>query len=258
MLFVADLHLGFEAEWSRKGLDTRVPNWSFKVIDRLKADVKETIPNHLIILGDLEHSFTHFKKDKQNKNGIWVSNRWLKEKVLSYFIEQIVEINGLKISLIRGNQDTSFAKSLEHQIEIVPHKETSLFGQIGVFHGHKNPSSSVLFSSELILGHVHPSIELIDKMKIRHKFPVFAKLTPTREEVFQIFNFQLDLEEVGLIDQIPITILPAYNHFLGGFGLNKRRRKKTFPVLWKLITHPKLRIQLTNGIDLGVLEDLIP
>ncbi|UCG90357.1 MAG: metallophosphoesterase [Candidatus Heimdallarchaeota archaeon] len=257
ILLVADLHLGFEAEWSRKGLETREPTWSYKVINRLKKDIKETHPDQLIILGDIEHSFAHFKGPEANKNGIWVSNRWLREKALSYFMEQIVEVHDLKISLVRGNQDTSFVKSLNQRVEIFPQKEASLFGQLGVFHGHMKPSEIVLISSEMMLGHVHPSIDLVDELKIHHKFPVFAKLTVTREEVFQIFNYQFEFEEIGLIEQVPITILPAYNFYLSGFTLNQSRKKKTFPVLWNLIRHPKLRIQLTNGIELGKLEDLI-
>ncbi len=256
IFLIADLHLGFEAEWAHKGLDIREPNWSFEVIDQLKNDIKKTLPDRLIILGDLEHSFTHFKSPGRNKDGIWVSNKWLRDNALSYFMEQIVKIDGLKVNLIRGNQDTSFTKSLQLQDEIFTQKEASLFNQLGVFHGHTKPSEIVLFSSEIMLGHVHPAIELIDELKIRHKFPVFAKLIVSREEVFQIFDFQLELEEIGLIDQIPITILPTYNKFMSGFVLNRPRRKKTFPVLWNLIRQPKLRIQLTNGIDLGVLEDL--
>lgn len=258
LLLVADLHLGFEAEWSHKGLDIREPNWSIEVINRLKKDIEETHPDHLILLGDIEHSFAHFKRSKNNQNRTWVSSKWLREKALSYFMEQIVKINGLKTSLIRGNQDTSVIKSLSQQVEIYPQKEASLSNQLGVFHGHKKPSETVLFSSEIMLGHVHPAIELVDELKIHHKFPVFAKLTVTREEVFQLFDYQFELEEIGLVEQVPITILPAYNFYLNGFTLNQSQRQKIFPVLWNLIRHPKLKIQLTNGIDLGELEDLTP
>ena len=259
ILIVADRHLGFEAEWSRKGLDTREPDWSYKVIDRLKNDIKETSPDHILILGDLEHSFLHFKGSARTKDDIWVSNKWLREKTVQYFIEQIVETSKLKVSLIRGNQDTSFVKILDQQVEILPKKAAVLFDHLGVFHGHMKPTEDILFSSEIVLGHVHPAIELIDELKIRHKFPVFAKLTVSREELFKIFDFEIELEETGLIDQVSITILPAYNHFLPGFTLNQSRRKKSkyqsYSVLWKMIKHPELRVQLTNGVDLGILED---
>jgi len=256
VMIVADLHLGFEAEWSDKGLDTSEPHWSYKIIDQLKNDILETNPDQLLILGDLEHSFIHFKASVKDKKNIWVANKWLKEKTLYYFTEQIIEIDGLKVSLIRGNQDTSFLKSLKELVKIYS-QGTFLYDQLGVWHGHTKPNAHVLFSSEIMLGHVHPAIELVDELKIQHKYPVFAKLTVTREELFHIFDFQAESEEIGLIDEVSITILPAYNKFLGGFTLNQREKKyQSYPVLWQLMRHPKLRIQLTNGIDLGLLGDL--
>lgn len=259
ILLVADLHLGFEAEWANKGLEARKPEWSFEIIDQLKKDIEETLADQLMILGDLEHSFTHFRSLKTKKDGPWVSNKWLREKALFYFIEHVIGIEGLKVSLIRGNQDTSVVKTLQDQIEIHPQKEVSLFNQLGIFHGHMNPGKNVLFSSEIMLGHVHPAIEVIDELKLRHRYPVFAKLTISREEVLNIFNFQSEHEENSLDDQISLTILPAYSRYSSGFVLNQVQRdeeNQPFSVLRNLIRHPKLRIQLTNGIDLGYLKDL--
>lgn len=256
IMIVADLHLGFEAEWSDKGLDTYEPHWSYKIIDQLKNDILETNSDQLLVLGDLEHSFIHFKGFVKDKQNLWVSNKWLREKTLNYFMEQIIEINGLKVSLIRGNQDTSVLKTLKELVKIYS-QGVSLYDQLGVWHGHTRPNAHVLLSSEIMLGHVHPAIELIDELKIQHKYPVFAKLTVTRKELFHIFNFQAEPEEISLIDEVSITILPAYNKFLGGFTLNQREKKyQSYPVLWQLMRHPKLRIQLTNGVDLGLLVDL--
>ena len=78
--------------------------------------------------------------------------------------------------------------------------------------------------------------------------------------IFKIFKFDLELEEIGLVDMVQITILPAYNNFLSGFALNKkgqnRSKGSSFPVVNKLIQHPKLELQMTNGVVLGFLEDL--
>ncbi|MFW9903007.1 MAG: hypothetical protein ACFFFH_01625 [Candidatus Thorarchaeota archaeon] len=259
ILLVADLHLGFEAEWIKRGLEAKKPEWSFKIIDQLKNDLEETLADQLIILGDLEHSFIHFRSMKGNKDGPWVSNKWLREKALTYFTEQVIGIEGLKVRLIRGNQDTSVVKSLQNQKELNIEKEASLFNQLGVFHGHKNPGKQVLLSSEIVLGHVHPSIVVIDELSLRHRYPVFAKLAITREEVFNIFNCPIEHGENSLNHQVTITILPAYNTFLSGFVLNEAQRdeeSQPFSLLKNLIQHPKLRILLTNGIDLGYLEDL--
>lgn len=259
ILLVADLHLGFEAEWVKRGLETKKPEWSFEIIDQLKRDLEETLADQLIILGDLEHSFIHFRSMKRDKNGPWVSNKWLREKALNYFIKQVVGIEGLRVCLIRGNQDTSVVKTLKYQKELNVEKEASLYNQLGVFHGHKNPGKRVLLSSEIVLGHIHPSIEVIDELSLHHRYPVFAKLTITREEVFNVFNIPIENGKISLSDQITLTILPAYNTYLSGFVLNaaqKDEESQPFSVLRKIIQHPKLRILLTNGIDLGYLEDL--
>ncbi|MFX1506221.1 MAG: hypothetical protein ACFFDC_08895 [Promethearchaeota archaeon] len=259
ILLVADLHLGFEAEWVKRGLEAKKPEWSIEIIDQLKRDLEETLADQLIILGDLEHSFIHFRSMKRDKNGPWVSNKWLREKALNYFIKQVVGIEGLRVCLIRGNQDTSVVKTLNYQKELNVKKEATLYNQLGVFHGHKNPGKRVLFSSEIVLGHIHPSIEVIDELSLRHRYPVFAKLTITRKEVFNVFNIPIEKGEISLSDQITLTILPAYNTYLSGFVLNaaqKDEESQPFSVLRKIIQHPKLRILLTNGIDLGYLGDL--
>ena len=259
ILLVADLHLGFEAEWAKKGLETRKPEWSFKIIDQLKKDIEETLADQLIILGDLEHSFIHFRSLQRNGDGPWVSNKWLREKALSYFMQEVVGTKGLKVSLIRGNQDTSIMKSVRNQIELNVEKETSLFNRLGVFHGHRNPGKEILYSSEIVLGHVHPSIEIIDELSLRHRYPVFAKLTISRKEVLDLFNIQIEHDEINLSDQVSLTILPAYNNFLSGYVLNQAKtdeESQPFSVLKNMIQHPKLRVQLTNGIDLGYIKDL--
>ena len=67
---------------------------------------------------------------------MYVSNKWLREKALSYFMREVVGIEGLKVSLIRGNQDTSIIKTTGNQIELEVEKEASLFNRLGIFHGH--------------------------------------------------------------------------------------------------------------------------
>lgn len=258
ILFVSDLHLGFEDEWFRHGLKTREPSWSFEIVDRLSNDIGKTKPDRVFFLGDIEHSFSH---SRRSKDEVWVSNQWLKKKIESYLLEQIFSIDGVEFYLIRGNQDTSFIKALERVVTIIPARGVSLFkNQLGIIHGNVKPAAEVILASEIILGHVHPAIELVDDLNVKYRLPIFAKLKIPREEVFLIFKFSIELEEIGLIDKVPITILPAYNHFLSGFVLNKKQQKKprgySFPVVNKIIHHPKLEIQMTNGVVLGYLEDL--
>jgi metallophosphoesterase superfamily enzyme len=258
IMLVSDLHLGFEGEWVRHGLKTRELSWSFEIIDRLRNDIRNTNAECIFFLGDIEHSFGHYKGSRDE---VWVSDQWQNERIESYLLKQIFSIDGVEFHLIRGNQDTSLIKSLEKYSTIIPSKGIALFkNQLGITHGNVYPTAEVILASEIVLGHVHPAIELVDELNVKYRLPVFAKLKIPREEAFRIFKFDLELEEIGLVDLVQITILPTYNNFLSGFALNKKQQNKSressFPVVNTLIQHPKLELQMTNGVVLGFLEDL--
>jgi hypothetical protein len=63
-----------------------------------------------------------------------------------------------------------------------------------------------------------------------------------------------------MIDSLPINILPAYNPYIPGYLLNKieggRKLHKNYPAIRKILRHPDLQVQMTDGIDLGLLTDL--
>ncbi|MHA1978039.1 MAG: hypothetical protein ACW98I_14120 [Candidatus Hodarchaeales archaeon] len=238
VLLVADLHLGFDVEWFGRGLWTKKPNWSLEIINDLRKDILKLRPSHLIICGDLEHQF-RLRKPEEGEN----SEIHLSEEVRNSILNEF------------------FYEELEDSCLILPSEGKSLFNnQLGVFHGHLPPYKEVVFASEIILGHLHPEIEIQDDLQIRHKFPVFLKLQIPREDLFSLFHFPFELEEIGMIDTVPITILPTYNHFLTGYVMNivggGKKRHKLFPVLRSLLHHPNAQIQMTDGIDLGLLSDI--
>lgn len=263
LLLVADLHLGFDIGLSSR-FDTREPRWSYEIIDNLKMDIETTKPEYLIVLGDLEHTFIHQKSSEKNTEKKDELFKERKEKIFAYFENQIINIDGLEILLISGEHDTSILDYLGSSIQSYTAEGTTLVeNQLGVFHGNRNPKELLLLSSEIIIGHVHPTIEFIDELKLSHKLPVFAKLTQTREELFKLFRFKIDLDEFldfSLIDLVPIIILPSYNSYLPGFLLNKPKgiqaKTKAFPELKRIIKNPKLTIRMTDGVEIGFLEDL--
>lgn len=261
VLLVSDLHLGIELEWYRSGLDISNPQWSFEIIRNLKKDILEIKPTHVLIVGDLEHSFRHFRKGvKKTVQKVWVSGKRTKEKILDYFTSQILSIEGLTIGLIRGNQDTEYYAALKSQIINYPSSGVLLFdNQLGVFHGNIKPSEDLLKANEIVLGHVHPAIELKDELNIKYKFPVFARLNITKKELSTLIGGKYKLSDIGE-HNVTITILPAYNRFFGGFSLNKsgsdKEKNNSYPVLKNILSHPKLEVQLTDGVYLGRVSDL--
>jgi len=261
VLLVSDLHLGIELEWHQSGLDISNPQWSFEIIRTLKKDILEVKPTHVLIVGDLEHSFRHFRMGSKKKvQKIWVSGKRTKEKILEYFNTQILSIEGLTIGLIRGNQDIEYYETLKAQIINYPGSGVLLFdNKLGVFHGNIKPSEELLKAREIVLGHVHPAIELKDDLNVKYKLPVFAKLNISKAEFSTLFGLEYKL--TGVVEEnITITILPAYNRFFGGFSLNKigseNEKNNSYPVLKNILDHPKLEVQLTDGVYLGRVSDL--
>jgi len=258
VLFISDLHLGFEIEWVGRGLKTSIPNWSIEILNTLRNEIMKLKPSHLVICGDFEHHFSLRQKGKK-KVSILIPES-MRERITQTFNSKILSIPDLEIMFVCGEHDIFLYQEFKEKCEVVSSSGTHLFNHIGVFHGDQQPFKEIVFSSEIFLGHVHPTITLKDDLQVQHKFPVFTKLSLPREDIFSLFNFPFELEEVGMIDSLPINILPAYNPYIPGYLLNKidggRKLHKDYPVIRQILRHPELQIQLTDGIDLGLLLDL--
>ncbi|MEK6875434.1 MAG: metallophosphoesterase [Nanoarchaeota archaeon] len=147
ILAVGDLHLGYEHMLKNLGVDFPLKEKKelkegfenlFKEIEKRKLQIKI-----LVFLGDIKHSFGFEWKEKHSFNEIL---KFIKEK-----------LPNTKIIFIKGNHDTidfSYGKMKNYYI-----KE-----DIAFLHGHE--SFPEIFDNKiktLVLGHLHPSIILIDK-----------------------------------------------------------------------------------------------
>ena len=260
VLIVSDLHLGFEVEWFGKGLRVYEPNWSIEIIKALKRDILEIKPTHLLICGDLEHHYSIKNKKKGKKIAIEIPPE-MSSSILQQIKLDILSIKDLETIIISGEHDIFLYQELRNECQILPSSGRGLFdNQLGAFHGDTFPFKDIVFSSDIVLGHVHPVIEMRDELQIKHQFPVFVKLDLLREDIFSLFNFPFEFEEVGMVDLTSIKILPAYNPYLPGYILNKidggRKLHKDYPAIRQILRHSELQIQMTDGIDLGLLSDL--
>ena len=257
VLLVADLHLGFDVEWFGRGLWTNKPSWSIEILNNLKQDILRLRPSHVIIC---EHHYRlRITKEKDIRTIILSED--VRETILHEFRTEILGIPDLEVIILQGENDVSLYKELGDSCRILASEGTALFNnQLGIFHGHIPPFKEIVFTSEIILGHLHPEIVLTDDLQIKHKYPVFLKLQIPREDIFQLFQFPFELEEIGMVDSVPITILPTYNHLLSGYVINiiggGKKRHKSYPILRSILHHPNVEVQMTDGIDLGLLLDI--
>lgn len=259
ILLVADLHLGFEIEWFGRGLKTSIPNWSMEIINNLRKDILDLQPSHLIICGDFEHHYS-LKKKKKEKISISIPEN-MKQSIIEKFSSEILAISDLEVTFVCGENDIFLYQEFRSDCNIIPSSGKPFFNnELGIFHGDSIPFKEIVFSSEVVLGHVHPAIKLKDDLQVRHEYPVFVKLSLPREDSFSLFNFPFDLDEIGMIDLMSIIILPAYNPYIPGYVLNKidggRKLHKNYPAIQRILRHPELQVQMTDGIELGLLLDL--
>lgn len=150
VMVVADLHLGCEASLEHEGFS--IPRvQTRKVAEYLTGAIRAHGPDRLVIAGDLKHNFS------RNLRQEWDD--------VSSFIGTLAGMVDLEV--VKGNHDNYLASILvEHRLALSMSVEV---GSYTITHGHV----SVGRTSDVIIGHVHPSIALTDEVGARVKHQCF-------------------------------------------------------------------------------------
>ena len=255
-LVIADPHLGWEMALRDKGI--HVPSQTPKTLQKLTAVISKYKPDVLLILGDVKYSVVAAKPGEWHDIPEFFSN-------LKNYLKNIV--------IVRGNHDANLEPLLPESIKLLPATGT-VVGDIGLFHGHKWPSPTLLKCKTLVMGHLHPVVVFRDPagFKITRQVWVKAKCDTAQlsktllqkkrikiegtpeETVKKHYNFKPRTTQ--------LFIMPSFNDFLGGRPLNEPRRKGQTPTM----IGPVLRsdavdldsseIYLLDGTYLGTLNQL--
>jgi putative SbcD/Mre11-related phosphoesterase len=255
-LVIADPHLGWEMALRDKGI--HVPSQTPKTLQKLTAVISKYKPDALLILGDVKYSVVAAKPGEWHDIPEFFSN-------LKNYLKNI--------AIVRGNHDANLEPLLPESIKLLPATGT-VVGDIGLFHGHKWPSPTLLKCKTLVMGHLHPVVVFRDPagFKITRQVWVKAKCDTAQlsktllqkqririegtpeETVKKHYNFKPRTTQ--------LFIMPSFNDFLGGRPLNESRRKGQTPTM----IGPVLRsdavdldsseIHLLDGTYLGTLNQL--
>ncbi|HOP08940.1 MAG TPA: metallophosphoesterase [Candidatus Methanofastidiosa archaeon] len=150
-LVIADLHLGYEYELLRKGIN--LPNQAPLLGQALRETIKGVGAERLIFLGDIKHNIPIISA--------------LESKSLPKFMDFDIPFD-----IIKGNHDGNIENLLG-----CPSNNYILMGNVLLTHGHmKMPEVDFEL---LVTGHSHPAIEITDELGrrtkekcwIRGKFP---------------------------------------------------------------------------------------
>ncbi len=242
-LVIADLHIGFEEEFKRRGVI--LPVQTDRLLSELVSIIIENQPDELIILGDMKHQVPGISKTE-----LLEIPRFLKE--LSSLIQ---------ITIIPGNHDGGLRElvvGIPH-IRIANSRGILLNDEdpkIGLMHGHTWPAPQLLGAEIIILGHTHPVIELRDGLGYRYLEPVWVKIPLDRELLAEIFPSNINSEEINLRS---VIVIPAFNKLLSGNSINKPDTDRPFlgPLLEsEAALVDESEIFLLDGTYLGKLKIL--
>ncbi|MEM2272952.1 MAG: metallophosphoesterase [Candidatus Bathyarchaeia archaeon] len=260
-LVISDLHLGWEASLSEKGV--HVPSQTNKLLRKLEQILMLEKPDHLIILGDVKHTIEKIEIEE-----------W---RDIPIFFERILGMVE-HIKVVPGNHDGNIEVLLPSKVEVAP-QHGVVFGGVGLFHGHTWPDTRMLECETLVIGHIHPAItfrdpvgfnitsqvwvkapcdklSLVRTMLKRHKIKLKAEDDP--ERVFKE-NFRVEPKVKSLV------VMPPFNDVLGGRSINRASTLKDD--VFRDFIGPVFRsggvmlgraeIYLLDGTFIGTLDRLV-
>jgi hypothetical protein len=149
-------------------------------------------------------------------------------------------------------------------------------GDVGLFHGHKWPSPTLLKSKTLIMGHLHPVVVFRDPagFKITRQVWVKAKCDTTElsKTLLQKHHIKIEGAPEETVKKhysfkprtTQLFIMPSFNDFLGGRPINEtkpRKKDQTPPMIGPVLRSEAVdvdnsEIYLLDGTYLGTLNHL--
>ena len=238
-LVVADLHIGWERLLTQKGV--HLPSQTPKLKQQLLDLITETKPTHLIVLGDVKDAITNPPIEQ-----------W---KDIPEFFEAL-QRHVSEIQVVLGNHDGNLERLMPEKTKIVAASGT-VFGDVGLFHGHAWPAPELLNCKSLVTAHVHPTVAIRDPMGLKITKQVFAKAPCDSQKLVKALpkNSQAQLSNVS-----QLFILPSFNQFLGGRPINKPKKKKEAyigPILRSgCVNMNEAEVYLLDGTFLGTVKQL--
>lgn len=227
-LVIAELHLGIEYEFFKKGIT--IPPQREKFQKEIKEMKELTKAKKIVIVGDLKHKVPGISSREEREVPKFLD--WLKRE--------------FKVLITKGNHDAEIEKIAPKGVKVYGSKGFKL-GNYGFFHGHAWPSRKVLNCDYIFTAHLHPGIDFKDK---------FGSIT--REQVWIVSEMREEIKKkYGLKKKSKIIIVPTFNNLLGNISVSKFLEKEVNGVLNKLISLENSKVYLLDGTLLGEVKDVI-
>jgi len=244
-LVISDLHLGWEISFAEKGIF--IPSQTSRMLARLMTIIENQKPDRLVIIGDVKQSIPRISLEE-----------W---RTIPLFFERL-ETAVSEIWVAKGNHDGDLEPLTPPSVRILPSSGFTLGEdpRIGLFHGHAWPSTDVLTSQLLVMGHIHPVLWFQDNMGLWMVRQVWVRALCRGSHLTKSLRDHQQLSEddgpVRLADS-RVTIMPAFNDLLGGVSVNNFKGRLLGPLLGsECIDLPSAELYLLDGTYLGEVQQL--
>lgn len=225
LLIIADLHIGIESELRQNGL--QVPSQTKLMENRLISILTKHKVKSLILLGDVKHTIPSSTHQEQTD--------------VKHFLDTIASY--CTVHILPGNHDGNIDRLLPSNIQLHP-SDGVVFEEIGLTHGHRTPSHEIMQCEQVIIGHSHPTVMLMDRLGYRTFEQCWLRGPPRLEVVKEKFPDSLTTQ---------ILLMPAFNPLCGGTAVNQDVLLGPFR---SLIDVDNAELYLLDGSLLGKVKDL--
>lgn len=227
ILVLADLHIGIEHEIFREGIT--IPSQLEKIKERIDKIIKQNKIEHLIIIGDLKHMVPN--------------TSWQEYREIPDFLKHF----DIKISLIKGNHDANIERLVSRDTDVYDSKGFKIENYL-LLHGHAWPDKGNIDAEYLIMGHAHPAVEFWTQ-GFRSIEPCWLKCEIDKEKIEEKYKKETNLKEA--------TIMPAFNHLIGGMSFNSEDFEPIGPLLRnEVLKWKESDVHLLDGTYLGILKNI--
>jgi putative SbcD/Mre11-related phosphoesterase len=257
-LVIADPHMGWELSLQEKGI--HLPSQTAKILKKLVDLLVEHKPDSLLIVGDVKYTVV------VSEPGEWHDIPDFFGELRNYVAD---------IGVVRGNHDANLEPMLPEDVKMYPAGGVAL-GDVGLFHGHKWPSPTLLGCRTLVMGHLHPVVVFRDPAGFKINRQAWMRVDCDGEALAKTLLQKHGVKIEGTVEETlrkhygveirasEVFIMPSFNDFLGGRAVNETRPRKEIGA--EALIGPVLRsdavdvedaeLFLLDGAFVGTLKQL--
>ncbi|MDR5671710.1 metallophosphoesterase [Halalkaliarchaeum sp. AArc-GB] len=208
-LVVADYHAGIEIGLRyERGVELDSAADSRR--ERLLSLLDRTDGDRVIVLGDLAHRLR--APDGEEREEL--------ETLIGAVTDRV------PLTLVQGNHDGGVAAAFADRIDVAP-TDGTVYGSVGLVHGHTWPAREVLEADVVCVGHEHPQVRLRDEVGGTRVERAWLRGTLDPEP----FRREGIIAEEAAGSGTELVVFPAFNDRSGGTWVNVEGQSFLSPFL---------------------------